>query len=121
VSRADLRTLGAVALLLALVLGATALVRHGLIEPAPLAHRCDEAPRDGAACVLRGLVVQAFSGQRLGWVALCAGLLATVLRRRALAWAALALGAAALMLYAAAPGATGALLGGLVLARAPGR
>ncbi len=95
------------------------LVRHLVVEPAPVAHLCDPAPWAGA-CALRTLVILGFTTQGIGWAALAAGLASTVLRARLLAQAALALGGAGLVLYSFAPSAFGALLGMLVLVRERG-
>lgn len=92
------------------------LVRHLVIEPAPIAHACDPAPWSGA-CALRTLVLLAFLRQGLGWAALGVGLLATVVRSARLAQAALVLGGAGLVLYSFAPSAFASLLGMLVLVR----
>lgn len=99
---------------------AALLVRHGVVEPAPIAHACDPAPWAGA-CALRTLVIRTFATQGIGWAALAAGLAATALRGARLAQAALALGGAGLVLYSFAPSAFGALLGMLVLVREPRR
>ncbi len=98
---------------------AALLVRHLVVEPAPVAHACDPAPWTGA-CALRTLIVYSFATQGIGWAALAAGLGATFLRSRRLAQAALALGGGGLVLYSFAPSAFGALLGMLVLVREPG-
>ncbi len=94
------------------------IVRHGVIEPAPIAHACDPGPWAGA-CALRTLVLFAFVRQGIGWIALVAGVMATVLRRRWLAQTALVAGGAGLVLYSFALSAIGSLLGLLVLAREP--
>lgn len=95
------------------------LVRHLVVEPAPIAHLCDPNPWAGA-CTLRTLVLFAFVTQGIGWVALAAGLAATVSRSRALAQCALVAGGAGLVLYSFAPSAFGALLGMLVRVRERG-
>lgn len=92
------------------------LVRHLVVEPAPIAHVCDPAPWAGA-CALRTIVVLSFVTQGLGWAAFVAGLGAIVARSTRLAQAALVLGGAGLVLYSFALSAFGALLGMLVLAR----
>ncbi len=99
-----------------IAVAAALLLRHLVVEPAPIAHACDPAPWAGA-CALRTLVILAFVTQGIGWAALAAGLAATVTRVPLLAHAALALGGAGLVLYSFAPSAFGALLGLLVLAR----
>lgn len=99
--------------------GAVALalvVRHLVIEPAPIAHICDPDPWAGA-CAVRTLVLLAFVRQGIGWVAVAAGLVATLMRRRRLAQLALVAGGAGLVLYSFTLSAIGALLGLLVLAR----
>jgi len=95
------------------------LVRHLVVEPAPIAHACDPAPWAGA-CALRTLVILGFATQGIGWAALGAGLAATLARGRRLAGAALVLGGAGLVLYSFTPSALGALLGMLVLVRERG-
>ena len=92
------------------------LVRHLVVEPAPIAHACDPDPWAGA-CALRTLVILAFVRQGIGWAALAAGLAAMATRKRALAQAALAFGGAGLVLYSFTFSAFGALLGMLVLVR----
>lgn len=104
--------------LVALVLAL--LVRHLVVEPAPIAHACDPQPWSGL-CAMRTLLIASFSTQGLGWVALAAGALATLLRSRRLAQCALVFGAAGLVLYSFGLSAMGALLGMLVLVREPGR
>lgn len=94
------------------------VVRHAVIEPAPIAHACDPDPWAGA-CAMRTLVLLAFVRQGIGWVALGAGLMSMVVRRRGLAQAALVAGGAGLVLYSFTLSAIGALLGLLVLAREP--
>lgn len=101
------------------------LARHGLVEPADLTARCDAARWDGAACVLRTLVVQSFIDQRIAWVSVAAGLLANTLAHvrahkirwsasaRACAWVGLASGAAGLVLYSAGVAAAGFLMSAL--------
>lgn len=95
------------------------LLRHLVVEPAPVAHLCDPAPWAGA-CALRTLLILGFTTQGIGWAGLAAGLAATVVRSRRFARAALVLGGAGLVLYSFAPSAFGALLGMLVLARERG-
>lgn len=54
-------------------------LRHGLVEPAALTHRC-EALEASWVCVVRGWTVAAFVHQRLAWVALGLAVLALVAR-----------------------------------------
>ena len=92
------------------------VVRHLVIEPAPIAHTCDPDPWAGA-CALRTLVLLAFVRQGIGWVALVVGLAATAMRNRCLAQAALVAGGGGLVLYSFTLSAVGVLLGLLVLVR----
>lgn len=92
------------------------VVRHLVIEPAPIAHACDPDPWAGA-CALRTLVLLAFVRQGIGWVALVVGLAATAMRNRSLAQAALVAGGGGLVLYSFTLSAVGVLLGLLVLVR----
>jgi hypothetical protein len=96
------------------------LARHQLVEPADLTARCDAAPWEGIACVLRTLTVQAFAAQRLGMLALAAAILATFTRWRAPAIAAAAAGSAGLVLYSTLLSAPAVLLAALVLVRPAG-
>jgi hypothetical protein len=97
------------------VAGAAALAaRHGLVEPAALTARCNAAPWDGIACILRSAVVQGFVEYRLALLAAVAATVAWAWRSAGVALAALALGVAAMVLYSAslaAPAALVALLG----------
>lgn len=111
------------ACVLSLAISVSLVLRHGLIEPAAVAHRCDAAPWAQADCVLRSLTVQAFVNQRVGivatgialvaWGLLAWGLPIGRLRVRWLALVAAALAGGGLVLYAAgwsAPALVAALL-----------
>lgn len=100
-----------------LSLAAAAALRYAALEPAGLAHLCG-APGAPWWCAPRALVAAALDAGALGFAAIAAGVLAILTRSSAWALAAACLGAAGLVLYAAATGATGFLLGLLVLARA---
>ena len=103
----------------ALSLVLAGLARYRLVEPAGLTATCDAAPWQGAVCVLRSLMVQAFAAQRLGGMALALGLLALLARWRVAALLALAAGSAGLVLYSTALAAPAVLLAGLALVRQP--
>jgi len=99
------------------MLAVTLLLRHFVIEPAAIAHRCDPAPWQGA-CAMRSVLILSFVNQEVGWLAFASGALATLTRSAWLARVALWAGVAGLVLYSYEPAAVGALLGLLVLARA---
>lgn len=107
-------------LIAAVVIGAaSALLRFELIEPLRWAEAC-EPQRWRGWCMLRSATIELFQQQRIGWFAAACALTSLVTGLRPLAGLALLSGAAALMLYAVEPGAFGALLGLLLLARTSG-
>ena len=110
------RTWLAITLICAVALGSAAAARHGLIEPAELAARCDAGAAD-AWCFLRGWIIKAFVQQRIGWFALILALLASVGAWRGLAMVALFAACMGLVLYSTEPCAPAALLALLVLLR----
>ncbi|HLS55530.1 MAG TPA: hypothetical protein VK052_05615 [Zeimonas sp.] len=106
-----------------LALAIALILRHAVVEPAAVAHACDPAPWAGW-CAARTLLVYGFATQGIGWLSLAAGVLATLRRPRriaqlAIAQLAIAAGSAGLVLYSFEPAAAGALLGLMVLVRAP--
>jgi hypothetical protein len=116
-----------------LALAIALILRHAVVEPAAVAHACDPAPWAGW-CAARTLLVYGFATQGIGWLSLAAGVLATLHRQLriahlriahlpiaqvAIAQLAMAAGSAGLVLYSFEPAAAGALLGLLVLVRAP--
>ncbi len=88
--------------------------RYGLIEPHAQAQAC-LAGADGAVCILRTLLVAAFTSGALGLAAMLAMALALLRRRTASAALSLALGAVALILYSVQSGALALLVGALLL------
>lgn len=111
-----------------LALAIALILRHAVVEPAAVAHACDPAPW-ADWCAARTLLVYGFATQGIGWLSLAAGVLATLHRQLriahlpiaqvAVAQLAMAAGSAGLVLYSFEPAAAGALLGLLVLVRAP--
>lgn len=103
--------------LLILVAGiAAALVRYLFIEPANLAHLCDEG-NGPAWCSLRQAIVFAFYTYGLGYAALAATALALAWKHPATACLAAALGFIALVMYCYEAGALALLIGSLRLIR----
>lgn len=99
-----------------LVMALAMAARHGLIEPANIAHLCDSGAGPWWCAVRRGVIL-AFAYHVLGYTALAAGILATVSRSTAAAVMAALCGGAGLVLYEFEYSAVGFLLGTLVLAR----
>lgn len=106
------RPIAAVAIALAVAAG----VRYAIIEPAGLAHLCGASAAPWW-CAPRALAAGVLDAGALGLAAIAAGVVATFARSLAWALAAACLGAAGLVLYGVVTGATGFLLGLLVLAR----
>jgi hypothetical protein len=111
---------GALWVVVASAIAIALALRHGLVEPALVAQRCDAAPWQGVDCVVRSLTVQVFIHQRLGMAAF--GLAILALWRRSLfgSVAAAGMAAAGLVLYGAgwaAPAAVLALLAWVVARR----
>jgi hypothetical protein len=97
-------------------LGLAALARHRLIEPADFTAYCDGGA-DGAICVLRAWIIQAFVHQRIGWFALALAVLATATAWRSVAALALFAACAGMVLYTTELCAPAALLAILVFVR----
>lgn len=110
------RTWLAIVLLCAIALGLSAAARHGLIEPAELAARCDAGLAD-AWCSVRWWTIQIFVQQRIGWFALILALAAGVGAWRGMAAVALFAACMGLVLYSTELCAPAALLALLVLVR----
>jgi hypothetical protein len=110
------KSLAAIAAIAA-ALATAAIVRYALLEPADLAHLCG-APGAPWWCAPRALAAVVLDAGALGYAALAAGVVAIFTRSSVWAVTAACCGAAGLVLYAAATGATGFLIGFLVLMRA---
>ncbi|HEY9131860.1 MAG TPA: hypothetical protein VIM98_08910 [Dyella sp.] len=95
---------------------AAALVRYLFIEPANLAHLCDEA-NGPAWCSVRQAIVFAFYTYGLGYAALASTALALAWKHPATACLAAALGFIALVMYCYEAGALALLVGSLRLIR----
>ncbi|HEX7814201.1 hypothetical protein [Dyella sp.] len=95
---------------------AAALVRYLFIEPANLAHLCDDG-NGPAWCGLRQAIVIAFYSYGLGYAALAATALALAWKHPAAASLAAALGFIALVMYCYEAGALALLVGSLRLIR----
>lgn len=104
----------------AAVLAAALLLRYGALEAGVFPLDCGGAFTHGfdGICAAKGLLVQSFLHDRLGWLSLVLGLAAFATRRRGFAWGGWITGIAGLVLYSFDPAAVGALLSLLVLARA---
>lgn len=95
---------------------AAALVRYMFIEPANLAHLCDESGGP-AWCGIRQAIVVAFYSYGLGYAALAATVLALVWKHPVPACLAGMLGFIALVMYCYEAGALALLIGSLRLIR----
>lgn len=117
----ELRCCVAPALLAVTAVAALALVaRFGVLENPALAHGCSVADAAAPAwCVLKAVLVELFTDQRIGWFSLACALPAFVSSHRGLAWAACLAGVAGLVLYSQDPAAVGVLSAALVLLRPP--
>lgn len=103
-------------LLIALAGVAAALVRYLFIEPANLAHLCDESGGP-VWCGIRQAIVMAFYSYGLGYAALAATVLALAWKHPASACLAAMLGFIALVMYCYEAGALALLIGSLRLIR----
>lgn len=103
--------------MVAAILVAAALARYLLIQAPDVAHAC-EAGAESFACMLRLLVIRAFSTNGLGITAIAATVLTLLTWNRGVAWIAALVGAAGLVLYSYEPAAVSFVTGALVLARA---
>ncbi|GLQ99517.1 hypothetical protein [Dyella mobilis] len=93
-------------------------LRYDFIEPAGLAHLCDEGLSNRpASCGFRHFVVLGFNSYGFGIAALIATALALMLKKPAVAWLAAAIGLFALTLYCYYAGAIALLVGCLRLVR----
>lgn len=105
-------------LLLVAVGLASAWLRYDFIEPAGLAHQCDEGNAHiPASCSLRAAIVVGFNTYSFGVIALISMLVALFSKKPGLAWLAAALGMFALTLYCYYAGAIALLVGCLRLLR----
>ena len=95
---------------------AAALVRYLFIEPANLAHLCEDS-HGPAWCGIRQAIVIAFYSYGLGYAALAATVLALVWRHPVSACLAAMLGFIALVMYCYEAGALALLIGSLRLIR----
>jgi len=105
-----------IALAAVLSLSLALVARHALIEVPDFAAACEVSPWAGA-CALRSAVVQAFLGQRIGWLALAAAIVGLLTGRAALSTLALFAACAGLVLSSAGPSAPAALPAALALLR----
>lgn len=105
--------------LLLVVIGLLATwLRYRFIEPAALAHMCDEGvSAKPASCGFRQFVVLGFNSYGFGIAALIATALALILKKPAIAWLAAALGVFAVIMYCYYAGAIALLVGCLRLLR----
>jgi hypothetical protein len=91
------------------------LLRTQLIEPAEITALCVATPWESPTCAVRSLAIAAFTGQRIGILALAAAVLALLARWRGLAMMTLPVAAAGLVLYAAGWSAPALLLAALAV------
>jgi hypothetical protein len=114
----SLRSYLPLALVALLLVGAAMALRYGLIEGDGIGIWCSGEGAATPRCEARALVIQTFTFNRLGYLALVAAALAVLTRRRWLAWIGLATGIFGLELYCFDYGGLAAALALLVLARA---
>lgn len=101
----------------AMAVGVAMGLRYGVLEAGRLPVDC--TLDNSWPCRLKTILVWAFLGNKLGWLALASGILAFVSGSRVLAWLGWIAGLLGLILYCFDPSAVGGLAALLVLVRAP--
>jgi hypothetical protein len=100
-----------------LVLGLTLLAKYRLIEPMPVASRCQTGGDYPWWCVVREGIVLLFVKNIAGMASVLLGAWATIQRSARLAFAAICAGVVGMTLYRFDSAVIGVLLGVLVIAR----
>ena len=101
----------------AVVLALTLLARYGLVEPMPVASRCQEGGDFPWWCAVRDAIVLLFVKNLAGGASVLFGAWSTITRSRRLAVTAVAGGVVGMTLYRFDYAVIGVLLGLLVIAR----
>lgn len=91
-------------------------VRYGLVEPSSVAAFCEAATMHWR-CVIRRIIIELLTNQRLGWLAIALAAASLIFRLPTLGWFAWFLAGAAFVLYNAELAAPALLLAGVALTR----